>query len=1056
MAYIIVKSDGSTLTTIANGTINTSSTSIALPGRNYAGYGEYLDTNFVHMLENFASSTVPNNALQGQLWFNTGDNVMYICPTDGEANTANWYAVTTTSSGGNATLGNLTVTGNLLANNITATNGLDANSISCNYLTVNVQANMANANLSGTLVATTVRTTQITAGSPTTAGTLTGIWTANGSGTAGGISGTSFYVTGGNLVVSNASSRGIVADNFYYSNGTAIPIGGGTYSNTNVAAYLPTYTGTVGATTATLRGDTLTAGGTASTGSVTGNWTLNAGSKWQANVVTDSAQPNITSVGVLTSLSVAANIVSGNVYANSGVIKAAYLDGDGSNISNISVAAGTSIVNGTSNVVVNASGNVRTSVNGTANVLVVASGGANISGYANITTNAFIGGNANVTSNVNAGNLNGILANLGTSNVRIVSAAGNVVTTANGVAMLTVTDTGANIGGYANVVGNLTAGNMTTTTVTATNANVSTIQNGTSNIRIATNSNVTVSVNGQSNVFTIQSSGAGANTVTINGNLVTSGFVTVGAIRLPNTDGTNGNVLTTYGNGVTYWGAGGGGGGVQTLIENGTSNVTIPTANSSVILNTGGATRITVTDSQAIFGVSISASGQAVTAGSLSTPLVRNTTSSTTNLTLNTANLVLNANTASGVYDFTIGTQAVYSNAAGRVAMGLSSGGFLAIGRTDGGATGTPFIDFYSSQAYTAGNYDARIQVSGNTASSQTGSGNMRITASNIIANGTFYIDTSQLISNIATGTAPFVVTSTTRVANLNVTTAGSADSVASSVTFNNGGSGAASGTTYNGSTARTISYNTIGAPAANGAGASGSWNISLANGTSNVSIPAASGNVNISVGGTSNVLVVRSTGANIQGNTSIDGRLEATILSCNPASAGSGGEIRLAANAVPLGTTTANAWVMDVHNDNSFRIFANITSFGGQKFLANADLNGNGNLKVTGNIYASQDIIAFSTSDVRLKENITPIENALDKIKKISGVIFDWKEGHEFDNIKRDTGVIAQEVEEVLPEVVLTKEDGYKAVRYDRIIGLVIEAIKELSEQVDELKKRT
>ena len=53
MAYTIVKSDGNILTTISDGTINTTSTSLGLPGRNYAGYGEALDTNFVHVLENF-------------------------------------------------------------------------------------------------------------------------------------------------------------------------------------------------------------------------------------------------------------------------------------------------------------------------------------------------------------------------------------------------------------------------------------------------------------------------------------------------------------------------------------------------------------------------------------------------------------------------------------------------------------------------------------------------------------------------------------------------------------------------------------------------------------------------------------------------------------------------------------------------------------------------------------------------------------------------------------------------------------------------------------------
>ena len=90
MAYTIVKSNGTVLTTIADGTINTTSTSQALPGRNYAGYGQSQDTNFVHQLENFADTTPPANPLRGQLWYNTNSQTLLVCPTDGETNAANW------------------------------------------------------------------------------------------------------------------------------------------------------------------------------------------------------------------------------------------------------------------------------------------------------------------------------------------------------------------------------------------------------------------------------------------------------------------------------------------------------------------------------------------------------------------------------------------------------------------------------------------------------------------------------------------------------------------------------------------------------------------------------------------------------------------------------------------------------------------------------------------------------------------------------------------------------------------------------------------------------
>jgi hypothetical protein len=61
MAYTILKSDGTILATIPDGQIDTTSTSVSLFGRNYAGYGQYIDTNFTHMLENFADNVPPSN-----------------------------------------------------------------------------------------------------------------------------------------------------------------------------------------------------------------------------------------------------------------------------------------------------------------------------------------------------------------------------------------------------------------------------------------------------------------------------------------------------------------------------------------------------------------------------------------------------------------------------------------------------------------------------------------------------------------------------------------------------------------------------------------------------------------------------------------------------------------------------------------------------------------------------------------------------------------------------------------------------------------------------------
>lgn len=112
-------------------------------------------------------------------------------------------------------------------------------------------------------------------------------------------------------------------------------------------------------------------------------------------------------------------------------------------------------------------------------------------------------------------------------------------------------------------------------------------------------------------------------------------------------------------------------------------------------------------------------------------------------------------------------------------------------------------------------------------------------------------------------------------------------------------------------------------------------------------------------------------------------------------------------------------------------------------------DVNGNtrvtGTLTTTGDINAGGDVTAFTTSDQRLKNNITPITGALEKIDQISGVEYDWNTELQSKRTGHDIGVLAQEIEAVIPEAVTTREDGYKAVNYEKIIPLLIQAIKEL-----------
>jgi len=115
------------------------------------------------------------------------------------------------------------------------------------------------------------------------------------------------------------------------------------------------------------------------------------------------------------------------------------------------------------------------------------------------------------------------------------------------------------------------------------------------------------------------------------------------------------------------------------------------------------------------------------------------------------------------------------------------------------------------------------------------------------------------------------------------------------------------------------------------------------------------------------------------------------------------------------------------------------------------------GQISSSGDVVADGDVVAYNSSDVRLKDNIEVIKGSLDKIDGIRGVEFDWNDkspgwaqerGH-------DIGVIAQEVQKIIPEIVVERKNGYLGVDYKRIIPLLIESVKELRQEVNDLKKK-
>lgn len=152
----------------------------------------------------------------------------------------------------------------------------------------------------------------------------------------------------------------------------------------------------------------------------------------------------------------------------------------------------------------------------------------------------------------------------------------------------------------------------------------------------------------------------------------------------------------------------------------------------------------------------------------------------------------------------------------------------------------------------------------------------------------------------------------------------------------------------------------------------------------------------------------------------------------------------------------------VDIDVDES--TFFTETVFRDNVELVNADLDligGSGgsisakDAVFSGAVTASCGVL--SCSDIRYKKNITTIPSAIDKLNQIEGVYYHWDTENfkEFDfNDKRQVGIIAQDVEEVFPELVHTKEDGYKVVAYDKMGPILLQAIKEQQEMIEALQK--
>ena len=206
--------------------------------------------------------------------------------------------------------------------------------------------------------------------------------------------------------------------------------------------------------------------------------------------------------------------------------------------------------------------------------------------------------------------------------------------------------------------------------------------------------------------------------------------------------------------------------------------------------------------------------------------------------------------------------------------------------------------------------------------------------------------------------------------------------------------------------------------------------------------IQASDGNTNITL--TSNTLTTFAGDLRINGND-IQSSSGSTAISLSGSDVVIAGDLRINGNDIQAsnGSTAISLSGSDVTVQGGLTVNGNI-----QLGNASSDVT-----TVEGELRVKQDIIAFYSSDQRLKDNINPIENSLSKVLSISGNTYTWNENSSREG--NDVGVIAQEVLEVLPEAVTTRENGYLAVDYQKLVPLLIESIKELSHKVEILEQK-
>jgi hypothetical protein len=481
----------------------------------------------------------------------SGGSQVFVVLNGNVTSTVNGYdtLVVTTSGVNVAGTGNFT-------GNLTAVDASLGNSVTANYFVGNLYG-AANTATSATTAGTVTTNAQPNITSVGTLSALTVTGNA-GAGNVNAVGGVFTYVSGDGGNLSNITGANITGAVAFATTANAVAganvSGAVSYATTanavagaNVSgavAYATTANSVAGANVSGQVGNALVAGtvytnaqpnitsvGTLTSLDVTGNVTAGnvyansgtIGASLLTGTLTTNAQPNITSVGSLSSLTVTGNIGAGNINGGN-LVSANFFSGDGSGLTNISVGAGSFITNGNSNVQVDANSDVRVSVSGNANILVVTGTGANITGT------------LNVTSNANVGNLGAIGVIATTVGGSLTTASQPNITSLGTLAGLNVAGT-SNLGPNSNVI------------ITGGTVNQFLISNGAGGVSWVTPANVTTAPGSNTQVIFNDNGSINATSgLTFNKN--TNALNVLGNANVGNI-GADAGIFTTVGGSLT-------------------------------------------------------------------------------------------------------------------------------------------------------------------------------------------------------------------------------------------------------------------------------------------------------------------------------------------------------------------------------------------------------------------------------------------------------------------------------------------------------------------------